>query len=249
MSPIPPQLAILKKFEFERPPVGVKFTAARPEGLPRTDKVMDLCEMLAAAQQGRPFYATADDISCVGTMLLGMRDDDPAFESGMVGEKLGIYQDARANRRVYQVLPRIRKGSVNYVSFAPLDKLDFEPDILIIMASVSQAEILNRARSYSSGEPWTARGTPVVGCAWIYIDPYVNGQINFTVTGFGFGMKARQLFPEGRILMTIPWDRLPEMMKNLEAMEWYPESFSIGPQAHKQKMKGVQAEIRKELSD
>ena len=249
MNDMVTKLAILEKFDFERPPVGVKFTAARPEGLARIDEVLDICEMLAAAQQGRAFYAGAEDISCLGTMLLGIKDDDAAFESGMVGAKLGIYKEARANRRVYQVLPRVRKGAVNYASFAPLDKLDFEPDILIIMASVTQAEILNRARSYTSGEMWTARGTPVVGCAWVYIDPYVTGEINFTVTGFGFGMKARRLFPEGRILMTIPWDRIPEILSNLEEMEWYPESFSIGAKAHKEKMKRIQAEIRQELSE
>lgn len=248
MSPVPPNLAILKKFEFERPPVGVKFTAARPEGLPRTDVIRDICEMLPAAQQGQAFYATADDISCLGSMLLGMKEDDPAFESGMVGFKLGVYKEARANRRVYQIIPRVKKGSVNYVSFAPLDKLSFEPDILILMVTASQAEILNRARSYTSGEAWTAKGTPVIGCAWLYIEPYLSGEINFTVTGFGFGMKSRQLFPEGRILMTIPWDRIPEMMDNLSEMEWYPESFSIGPEAHKQKMKRFQGEIREELA-
>lgn len=242
-------LDILNKFEFERPPVGVKFTAARPRGLSRIDEIFDICEMLAVAQKGRAFYATAEDMSCLGAMLLGMKEDDAAFESGMVGAKLGLYKEARANRRVYQVIPHARKGSVNYVSFAPLDKLDFEPDILIIMASVSQGEILNRARSYTSGEMWTAKGTPVVGCAWLYVEPYVTGEINFTVTGFGFGMKARQLFPEGRILMTIPWDRIPGMMQNLEEMEWYPESFSIGPKAHKEKMKRIQQEIRQELSE
>jgi uncharacterized protein (DUF169 family) len=240
-------LAILEKFDFERPPVGVKFTAVRPEGLDRTDTVRDICEMLAVAQSGEAFYATKDDISCVGPMLLGMAEENPVFESGMVGPKANIYHDERANRRIYQYLPRLRRHSVNYASFAPLNKLTFEPDLLIIMSSVSQAEILNRARAYYSGEAWTAKGTPVAGCAWLYIEPYVTGEINFTVTGFGYGMKARQLFPEGRILMSIPWDRIPELMQNLAEIEWEPESYSIGAEAHKAKMRRIQAEIRDEV--
>ncbi|MBN1566524.1 MAG: hypothetical protein JXA73_01660 [Acidobacteria bacterium] len=87
-----------------------------------------------------------------------------------------------------------------------------------------------------------------MSCAWIYIHPYVSGEIIFTVTGFGFGfgMKARQLFPEGRILLTIPWDRLPDILRNLAEMEWAPESFKLGPEGHKKKMRRIREDISRE---
>jgi uncharacterized protein (DUF169 family) len=246
MSKYPGQYAILEKFEFEKPPVGVKFLPVKPKGLERPGKLLDFCEMLVEAQNGRAFYVTGDDFTCIGPLLLGMRELDPTYESGLVGQKLGVFKEARANRRVYQVLPRLSGKLIKYVSFAPLDKMDFDPDILIILSSISQAEILNRARSYTSGEPWTAKGTPIAGCAWLYIQPYLSGEINFTVTGFGFGMKARRLFPEGRILMTIPWNRLGEILQNLKEMEWVPESYSLGAEGHKNKMQRIRAEIENE---
>jgi uncharacterized protein (DUF169 family) len=135
---------------------------------------------------------------------------------------------------------------VKYVAFAPIDKLNFEPDLLIIMASVSQAEIFIRAKAYASGETWSARGTPAVGCAWMYIYPYLSGEMNFTVTGLAFGMKARRLFPEGRIMITIPWDRLPDIIKNLEEMEWVPRSYTLGREGHKKLLKKIVAELEKE---
>ncbi len=238
--------SILEKFDFERPPVGVKFSPTRPRNLKRLEKPLDFCEMLVEAQKGKAFYVTKDDFTCIGAMLLGMVELDPNFESGLVGPKLGAFKDDRANRRIYQHLPRLAKNSINYVSFAPLDKMTFEPDILIILASVSQAEIFNRAKSYTSGEAWSARGTTVAGCAWLYIYPYLTGEINFTVTGFGFGMKARRLFPEGRILLTIPWDRLSDIMTNLADMPWVPESFTLGPEGHKKKMQKIREELARE---
>jgi uncharacterized protein (DUF169 family) len=238
--------SILKKFNFEKPPVGVKFSPTRPHNLKRPEKPLDFCEMLVEVQNGKAFYVTKDDFTCIGAMLLGMVELDPKFESGLVGPKLGAFKDDRANRRIYQHLPKLSRNSINYVSFAPLDKMTFEPDILIILASVSQAEIFNRARSYTSGEPWSARGTTVAGCAWLYIYSYLTGEINFTVTGFGFGMKARRLFPEGRILMTIPWDRLPDILKNLAEMPWVPESFTLGPEGHKKKMQKIREELARE---
>ena len=238
--------SILEKFDFERPPVGVKFSPTRPRSLQRLQKPLDFCEMLVEAQKDKAFYVTKDDFTCIGAMLLGMVELDPKFESGLVGSRIGAFKDDRANRRIYQHLPRLAKNSISYVSFAPLDKMTFEPDEIIIMASVSQAEIFNRARSYTSGEPWSARGTTVAGCAWLYIYSYLTGEINFTVTGFGFGMKARRLFPEGRILLTIPWDRLPEILANLEDMPWVPDSFTLGPEGHKKKMQKIREELAKE---
>jgi len=203
--------------------------------------------MLVEAQSGKAFYATKDEFTCIGAMLLGMKEMDPVFESGMVGPKLGVYKEARANRKVYQYLPTLSPNLINYILFAPLDKMNFEPDILIIMASVSQAEIFNRARSYTTGEAWTAKATSVAGCAWLYIYPYLTGEINLTVTGFGFGMKARRLFPEGRILLTIPWERITGIMQNLSEMEWVPESFNLGAEGHKKKMRRIREELVKEF--
>jgi uncharacterized protein (DUF169 family) len=243
MNKYPEGYAVLEKFDFQKPPVGVKFLPLKPENLDRPDTPLDFCEMLVEAQNGKAFYVGKEDFTCLGAMLLGMADPDPEFESGLVGPKIGVFKDDRANRRVYQILPKLAKNSISYVAFAPLDKMTFEPDILLIMASVAQAEILNRARSYTSGEAWTARGTTAVGCAWIFIYPYVSGEINFTVTGFGFGMKARRLFPEGRILLTIPWDRLPDILKNLAEMEWVPESFTLGPEGHKKKIRRIREEM------
>ena len=246
MSPTPKEFSILEKFDFERKPVGVKFLFTRPKGLKRPDKVMDFCEMLVEAEQGNAFYVAKEDFTCIGPLLLGMVDEDPIFESGRVGPKLGAFKDARANRRIYQYLPRLPRNSINYVAFAPLDKLTFEPDLLIILATVSQAEIFIRAKAYTTGEMWSARGTPVVGCAWLYIYPYLNGEMNLSITGFGFGMKSRRLFPEGRILLSIPWDRLPAILKNLEEMEWVPESYNLGAEGHKKKVKRIVEELKKE---
>src|SRR4030043_1429233 len=97
--------------------------------------------MLVEAEKGNAFYVTKEDFTCIGPLLLGMIAEDPIFESGRVGPKLGVFKDPRANRRIYQYLPRLAKNTVSHVAFASLDKLNFEPDLLIILASVTQAEI------------------------------------------------------------------------------------------------------------
>ena len=241
------ELAIFNRFDFERPPVGVKFLARTPDKVERLDKVLDFCEMLVEAQKGSSFYAVKENFTCVGPLLLGMVEDDPIFESGQVGPRLGVFKDARANLRIYQTIPRLAKKNIKYVAFSPLDKLSFDPDVFIVTAKPSQAEIILRAMSYTTGKTWTAKGTPVIGCAWLYIYPFVSGELNFTVTGFGFGMRSRRLFPEGLVLMSIPYDLLPGLINNLKDMEWIPESYKIGGEEHKKKVKRIADELKKEL--
>ncbi len=98
---------------------------------------------------------------------------------------------------------------MNYAAFASLDALDFEPDLLILMATPSQAEVVLRAMSYSTGELWESKKTPVLSCAWIFAYPWLTGKVNYMITGMGFGSKAREALPEGWMLISIPWDKIP----------------------------------------
>jgi uncharacterized protein (DUF169 family) len=248
MSSIEQDLSIFNKFNFERPPVGVKFLSTKPDGIERLDKILDFCEMLVEAQNGSPFYVAKENFTCIGPLVLGMVDSDPVFESGQVGPKLEVFKEARANRRLYQVIPRLAKGTVNYVAFSPLDKLSFEPDVLVVTANPSQAEILLRATSYTTGKMWSSKGTPVAACAWLYIYPYVSGELNFTTTGITFGMRARKLFPEGLLLISIPWDLLPSLITNLQDMNWVPHSYTIGREEHKKKVKRIVDALRQETA-
>ena len=243
MASTKPDLSILEKFNFEKKPVGVKFSSTIPDNIQKLDKVLDFCEMLKEAQEGEPFYVTKDEFTCIGPLILGMVEHDPVFEAGLVGPALEVFNDPRANKRLYYNLPRLINNTIECVIFSPVDKLSFDPDILIILAGASDAEILLRARSYKSGKAWSTRGTPVGACAWLYLYPFINGELYFTITNFSFGMKSRRLFPEGQILMSIPWDLLPDMLANLQEMAWIPHSFTLGREGHKKKVKGIVTEL------
>jgi len=229
MRPLQTDLSIFKKFKFEKPPVGVKFLFFKPEGIEQIDKILPLCEMFKAAQQREtPFYFSKDNENCVGKLVLGMEDMPLFVEAGELGPKFGIYQEPRANNKIYQYIPKFNRGIVNYVAFSPLNKLTFEPDLLILTATPSQAEIVLRAMSYSTGEIWAPKATPVLGCAWLYIYPYQSGKVNYTVTGLAFGMKAKQIFEEGWMLISIPYNWIPTITQNLKEMEWVLPSYTEG---------------------
>ncbi len=181
-----------------------------------------------AQERQTTFYFAKENETCFGKALLGMEDLPVFAEAGQIGVRLEIFQDARANSDLYQHLYVLPRGIVNYVAFSTLDKLAFEPDLLIILANTSQAEIVLRAMSYSTGELRESRSTGVLGCAWLYNYPYRSGKVNFTVTGLAFGMKSKQVYEEGQILISIPYNWIPTITQNLQEMKWVLPSYTEG---------------------
>lgn len=235
MNSIQQDLSIFNKFNFERQPVGVKFLFKKPpKGIEQLDKSIAFCEMHREAQlRGLPFYAARENFGCAGPIVLGMDEIAPIFASGQVGPTLEVFKEPRANRRIYQVFPKLDRNTVNYVVFSPLDKLSFDPDVLVLTCSTpSQAEIVLRASSHTTGKMYSSKLTTVLGCAWLYVYPYVSGELNYMVTGLCWGMKALQVFPEGLILISIPFDLLPTLVQNLQDMEWVPTAYTKGRDAY-----------------
>ena len=227
MSEIRNNYSVLKQIGFDLPPIGVKFSFFRPEGIPPLDKEarLSLCEMLKTAQtENRSFYFSKKHTeTCVGKILLGMEDMVPFAESGHIGPRLGVFDEARCNQHFYQFVPKLDKGTTNYVLFSPVDKLTFEPDVLVISANPGQTEIVMRAMTYSTGEMYKSLCTPVMGCAWLLIHPYRTAEVNFIVPALVHGLHGRELYPADTLLIGIPYRWIPTILANLERMKWQLE--------------------------
>ncbi len=240
-------LSIYNKFNFENQPVGVNYSVSKPQGIKQLDKSLALCEMIKEAQQRKtPFYITKENEDCSGKKLLGMEVQGPSISSGQLGVEFEVFQDARANWRLYQYQPRLT-GVANYIVFAPLDKITFEPDLLVIMAEVNQAEIIMRAMSYSTGEEWTSHVTPVGACTWLFSYPYLTGKVNFTVTGMSFGMKGKKVFPEGWMLISIPYNWIPTITDSLKEMKWVLPAYTLSREEFNEYEKRTVAKVNAEI--
>ncbi len=244
--------SVLEKFKFERPPVGVKFLATKPEGVPRISKELNFCEMLKEAQENGAFYVAPEDWVCVGVeqMILGMQEPEPVLVTGMLGGDEGLFQGNSACRAMYQYLPRLPQDSVQYVAFAPLAKLTFDPDVLIMVADIQQAQVLLRSVNYSTGRPFTSMATPVVACAWIYVYPVVSGELNYFITGLGLGMQALNIFPPGLFIISVPFQVLPTVLENLKEMAYNPNPApGPGGPAHRKRVNQLLKDLRKKLKE
>jgi uncharacterized protein (DUF169 family) len=214
----------------------------KPDGIERLEKSLYFCQMFKEAQTSEPFYAQKEDFHCTEPLTLGMEEPNPILLSGMVGEMDDLYDELRANQKIYQVVPRMLSGSVKTVTFASIDKMNFTAD------DVDQARIIMRASVYSTGEAWGSKGTPVLACSWLYIYPYLSGEVNYTISGMSMGMQTLKVLPQGLPIISIPWVKLPMVLENLEKMNWHPLSERVTGDEHKRRFEGILADITEKIS-
>jgi uncharacterized protein (DUF169 family) len=238
--------SIFEKFNFERKPVGIKYSLTKPEGIKPLKKSLAICEMFAEAYTSRPFYATEKTIEC-GEHIVGLKEFPPAMYSGQMGPSFSMFKNPQSNRRVYDYIRVMPKDSVKYVLHASVDQMNFDPDLLIITANPAQAEIILRASSYSDGKLWSFKGTTCLACSWIYSYPYLSGEINCCISGLGYSMKAREVLPDGLLIITIPANQIPMLIDNLKEMEWEPRWFKLGKKGFVEAVNQLELDVKKTL--
>jgi uncharacterized protein (DUF169 family) len=243
--------SVLDRFHFEHKPVGVKYLPTRPKGIRKLEKALNFCEMIKEAQDTEPFYVAPDNWHCVEPHLLGFEDFPSIYNSGLFGADEGLYQEARANRQLYNYLPQMVKGSVQYVAFGPVDKLPFDPDVMVLTATMEQAPTVLRALNYSTGEPIVSKTTPVVACSWLMVYPVISGEMNYVVTGLGLGMDAMDMFPAGLFLISIPFQKLGEALRNLAEIRYQegPRPPRPGGDAHRARVETYKEELQRKWAE
>jgi len=206
--------------------VAVKFCRNRPEGYEPLEGVGVFCSFLRKAQdENRAFYTTVENDECMGKCLLGMVEFEPGHQCGQVGYLQDAFRSAAANARLYHEATVLKPGSCNYVVFCPVSQCKFDPDLVICVADTRQTQLLLRASSYISGDLWESKCSYVMSCAWTYTYPYVSGKVNHLFTGMHLGMKILGVYPEGLHIITIPYQKLDEVVIALNEMTHVPPSF------------------------
>ena len=92
------------------------------------------------------------------------------------------------------------------------------PDVLVFTGTAAQLEPVLRASTYSTGESYHSECTPVMGCSWFMVYPYMTGKINFVVPAFVHGPHGRQLWPSDTVVVSVPYQWVPTVITNLGEM-------------------------------
>jgi uncharacterized protein (DUF169 family) len=194
--------------------IAVALSNDKPE-LERLNAKIRLCEMLdQTLNEGKSFYTSSEDHACDGGAYhLGLREMPVELRSGeFLYKRIGIFGSARAARRFFGSNQGVEPGTLKYASFSPLDKANFEPDVVILVCSAKEGMRTVEASAYESGKTAIGRSGPI--CSTILAVPYLTGDIVYTL-GDLTGRKFSQI-DDGEIFIGVPFEKLDELINGLE---------------------------------
>ena len=128
----------------------------------------------------------------------------------------------------------LKRGVCNYVVFCPVALCDFDPDLVICVAPTEKAQILLRATSYISGELWESKCSYVMSCSWTYTYPYISGKVNHLFTGMHLGLQIWKAYPPGLHIISIPYQKIDEVVTALNEMEQVPLELRTDPESRRE---------------
>lgn len=143
-------ILLKEKFGLERLPVAVKFVKTEtdvPADIPKIDEMLRHCEMITKAAEGEIFYSTDKEQKCKGGAGAICINQEPVPEKILTGEfyyNLGRFESKEAGKEVADRLPKLEEFN-EAIIYAPLEKADFEPDALIIIAKPLQGMKISQA--------------------------------------------------------------------------------------------------------
>jgi uncharacterized protein (DUF169 family) len=200
--------------EFRGSAVAVALSNDEPK-IERLSERIRLCEMLSVAMdEGRSFYTSSQEHACDGGAYhLGLREMPVELRSGeFLYKRVGIFGSARAARRFFRANLGVEPGTIKYASFSPLEKADFEPDVVVIACSAKEGMRAVEASAYDSGVPAKGGTGPI--CSTIAAAPYMTGDIVYTL-GDVAGRRFSKI-GDGEILLGVPFEKMDELVGGLE---------------------------------
>ena len=214
-------------------PFGVKFyenTSERPKGTIRPRHPMNTCQITAIVRYyGRPMYFTADDMSCiVGGVTMGLIPEPENMKNGEIAKML--HADLEASKEFTTKVAKIPFGKFKAVAVAPMSKLNFEPDIVVMYGNTAQVMRVIQGYLYkrggrvefSTGGEWRL-------CADSIAQAYVSDDIALGLPCFGDRKTA--LAQEDEVTVAFPYHLYDEILEGMRAtadIAAYPIPFDIG---------------------
>ena len=184
---------LVTELRLEAVPVAVQFSTEPPENVPKLESGTKACSMLDIARlEGETFYTTQDNHFCKnGSFYLGLSTPFKGLQTGdwfagkYPDKGRSMYPSPVVARRSNDHYITIEQGTVNVISYSPLDKCPFDPQfggiVVALMCTPKQALYLARSATYHMGGAVHGITGPTT-CSMIMAAPFERGEM-FTTHG------------------------------------------------------------------
>lgn len=197
-------------------PVAIKLATGKediPEGMEKLEGVFRHCKMVSMARnEGRVFYSTVENHECMGgAWALGLRELTDSLKTGHFYFKLGKFESTASCMRTIQSIPHVESGATYATLYAPLEKANFSPHVVQIVACPRVMLKLAQSRLFWLGGRIFSEFSGIQSvCADTTAQPYLTGKANFSL-----GCDGSRKFSgieDDEMVVGFPVERLPEIV-------------------------------------
>ena len=205
--------------KLENEPVAIKWSVKEPKNVEKEECKSSFCTKLEKAMKGKMFYSTLEEEGCMGgarySGLKDMREYPANVQSGAFMVPRGLYKDIPAVQRSRKNETYINPGIFNAIIFTPLNKAEFEPDVIFMVCNAKQGMEILHVNAYDSGEHGLgADAVPI--CSSMAATPYMTGKVTY---GFGDVAARKNMdINQEDIMVSIPGSDLSRIVSNLGEM-------------------------------
>jgi len=205
--------------KLENEPVAIKWSVREPHDIEKESEKSRFCTKLEKAMKGEIFYATAEEEECMGgARYSGLKDkcEFPAnMQSGSFLVGRGVYKNVPAVQRSWKQNQNVEPGIFKAITFAPLNKAEFDPDVIFIVCNAKQGMEILHANAYDSGSHGLGADSGPI-CSSMAAIPYLTGKVTY---GFGdVGARNNMNVKPEEVMVSIPASELSRIISNLEEM-------------------------------
>lgn len=170
-----------------------------------------------------------DECCPFGAIALGLVPAKPLFLEGTYWEE-GLMPGSReAVVKRDQMMKRLEYGKYSYLLLSPLDRADFEPDVIVVYGNSAQVMRLVQAALQGRGGVLTSTSSGALDCADMIVEPMFTNECRFTLPGGG--NRVWGLTQDDEMVFSIPWSKADSTIRGLEESHragWrYPTSPNL----------------------
>ncbi len=202
--------------------LGIKFFKEKGEmdglgkGFRRPRKKLTVCQILNTARfYGWTWMVAAEETDCVlGSVALGLIDEDESVRSGEIFLKLGYVSNREFAKKFAEAIPKLKDRKAGFVA-GPLESLALEPDLVMIYGNAAQMLRAINGAVYATQERLTFGTVGDVGvCGDGIAGAYNTQKPQLVIACYGerrFGHTS-----DDELLMVVPFKHVGSMAEGLE---------------------------------
>jgi uncharacterized protein (DUF169 family) len=174
------------------------------------------CQAFAMTRRQRKTIALLKEDNWCWAPLIGYGLVKPPDQK-TISPKMYMVKDMKAAKKIAENFPRFEYGEYIGIVSGPLSTTGFKPDLVLVYSNTAQLRMMLLAIKYEEGRIIKSNFDPIDSCVYSVVPVIKEGDYRITIPDPG--EYERAMADEGEIILSVPHDKLANLMAGLHYYE------------------------------